>query len=259
MTNIDFTKSEQYILSIRLSVDGFSFSIHHPQKRDEQYYSSYEVNASYSLTANLKEMIASTEAFNHQYRQTNILVDTQRVTSIPFDLFEDEYTDTFFYHVFPPNKHETVLCNILGKSNIALLFGMDKYAHQLLNEHFPKANIYACISPIIEHFTKESSKSNTRKLYAYLQKEKMEVFAFDRGKLLLTNSFHCKLIADQVYYLLYIWQQLGFNQTKDHLELIGACEKEELLTELNKFLRHTHTLPFQQSLPFDLQTLMICE
>ena len=32
---IDFNKSEQYILSIRLSTDGFSFSIYHPQQSEE--------------------------------------------------------------------------------------------------------------------------------------------------------------------------------------------------------------------------------
>ena len=261
MTNIDFTKSEQYTLSIRLSADGFSFSIHHSPNGDDCFFTAYEVNPSYSMTANIKEMVATTQALNHSYRRINILVDTHRFTPIPFELYEDEQTEEFFHYNFPePSHNETVLCNILGKSNIALLFGMDKHAHQLLSEQFPDARIFACVSPLIEHFSTRSKEENGKKLYVHFRKNLFEVFAFDNGKLLLTNSFRCKHTADKVYYLLYVWQQLGFSQEKDELWLSGNIEeKEELLRELNKFLRKVELLPAQESLPFDIQTLMTCE
>ena len=92
--------------------------------------------------------------------KVNILIDTPRFTTIPFDLFEDESSETLFYHNFSKIDNEIVLCNVLGKSNIALLFGMDKYAHQLLIEQFPKARIFASISPIIEHFVLKSKNVN---------------------------------------------------------------------------------------------------
>ncbi|MBQ8443231.1 MAG: DUF3822 family protein, partial [Bacteroides sp.] len=103
-------------------------------------------------------------------------------------------------------------------------------------------------------------ESNQRRLYAYFQAHQMTVFAFDKGKLLLVNTFNCKQTSDQIYYILYVWQQLGFNQEKDQLLLTGKMEnKEELLTELNKFLRQVTPLPMQDNLPFDIQTLMTCE
>jgi hypothetical protein len=86
MTSIDFTKSEQYTLSIRLSADGFSFSIHSSQKEDDFFFASYPVNVSYSMTANIKKMIQETEELKYTYGQTNILIDTQRFTPVPFDL-----------------------------------------------------------------------------------------------------------------------------------------------------------------------------
>ena len=260
MTEIDFTKSEQYTLSIRLSADGFSFSIYHPHNKDEFFFADYPVNASFSMTANLKKMIQATEEMKHPYGQTNILIDTQRCTPVPFDLFEDEQTEALFYHNFPKRDNEVVLCNILGKSNIALLFGMDKHAHQLLGEQFPRARIFANISPLIEDFIQQSRESGNRRLYAHLQPDKMNVFAFEKGKLLLTNTFNCTQATDQIYYLLYVWQQLGFNQEKDQLHLVGKSgNQEELLLGINKFLRQVKFLSTKDNLPFDLQTLMTCE
>ena len=88
----------------------------------------------------------------------------------------------------------------------------------------------------------------------------MEVFAIDKGKLLLINSFNCKHTSDHIYYLLYVWQQLGYSQEKDQLFLTGEVEsKDALLAELKRFLRQVEFLPTQPTLPFDIQSLMTCE
>ena len=260
MTNIDFTKSEQYTLSIRLSGDGFSFSIHSSQKEADCFFSSYPVNVSYSMTANIKKMIQVTEELQYTYGQTNILIDTQRFTPVPFDIFEDEHTEELFYQNFQQIDNETVLCNILGKSNIALLFGMDKHAHQLLCEQFPHARIFACTSPLTEYFSQHSKANNHRSLYVLFHPSRMEVFALDKGKLLLINSFNCKQTSDYIYYLLYVWQQLGYSQEKDSLYLTGEVEaKDSLLAELKRFLRQVDFLPTQPTLSFDIQSLITCE
>ena len=260
MTNIDFTKSEQYTLSIRLSADGFSFSIHHPQDEGDFFCASFPVNVSYSMTANIRKMIQAIEELKHPYGLTNILVDTPRFTPIPFDLYEDEQAEDFFYHNFQHADNEIVLCNILGKSNVTLLFGMDKHAHQLICEQFPNARIFACTSPLTEYFSQQSKTNNHRSLYALFHPSRMEVFALDKGKLLLINSFNSKQTSDHIYYLLYVWQQLGYSQEKDSLYLAGEVEsKDVLLAELKRFLRQVDFLPTQSTLSFDIQSLMTCE
>ena len=259
MGNIDFSKSKQYTLSIRLSADGFSFTIHHPQSEDINFI-TYPTNPSYSMTANIKKMLAVTEELKYTYQTINILVDTPRFTLVPFDIFEDEQTETFFHLNFPPKENETILCNILGKSNVAILFGMDKHAHQLLAEQMPNARIYACASPLLEYFTPKSRDEKKRILFAHIHSNKMEILAFDKGKLLITNSFSCKQTSDKVYYLLYIWQQLGFNQAKDHLWLAGYTDsQEELITELTRFIRKIKPCPPKELIPYEIQTLIACE
>ena len=260
MGNIDLNKSEQYILSIRFSADGFSFVIHHPQN-EEYSCTTYPVDSSYSMTANIKKMLAVTDELKHTYQTTNILFDTSRFTFIPFELFEDEQTEDIFHHNFAKKENETILCNILGKSNVALLFGMDKHAHQLLAEQLPKARIYACISPLMENFTRKNKEENTKSLYVHLHANKMDIFAFDKGKLLIANTFHCKQLSDKTYYILYIWQQLGFNQKRDNLWLAGNTdsEKKELLLELNRFIQSVNICPEKELIPYDIQTLMTCE
>lgn len=269
---IDFTQSEQYTLSIRLSADGFSFSIYNPLADNDFCFVPHPVNAAYSMTANLKEMLAETDALKHPYKRIDILYDSPRFTTVPLELFEDEQMDAVFYHNFPPQgNNEIVLCNVLGKSNVVILFAMDKHAHQLVAEHFPTARFFSTISPLTEFFARKSRLGNSRKLYAHLRERLMEVFCYDRGKLLLINSFSCKHTADRVYYLLYIWQQLGYDQERDELHLTGTlADKEELLKVLRGYLRQVFVVnpkaEFNRSeiskieeIPFDMQTLLLCE
>ncbi len=269
---IDLTKSEQYTLSIRLSADGFSFSIYNPAVEDKFHIESYPVNASYSMTANLKEMLAATDALKHSYKRINILYDTHRFTPIPFDLFEDEQMDDLFYHNFSKLDNETVLCNVLGKSNVVILFGIDKLAHQLLTEHFPTARIFSTVSPITEYFARKSRHGHVRKLYAHVREQALEVYAYDKGRLQLINTFPCRETADRVYYLLYIWQQLGYDQEHDELHLTGGIDSEQktLIAELRNYLRQVFIVrpnaglnrdepSWIEEIPFDMQTLILCE
>ena len=268
---IDFTKSEQYTLSIRLSADGFSFSIYNPLTDNDFCFVPYPVNTGYSMTANLKEMLTETETLRYPYKRVNILYDSPRFTPVPLELFEDEQMDTVFYHNFPKGNNEIVLCNVLGRSNVVILFAIDKHTHLLLTEHFPTARYFSTGSPLTEYFARKSRLGNSRKLYTHIREQQMEVFCFDKGNLLLINSFPCKQTTDRVYYLLYIWQQLNYNQEKDELHLTGKLEdKEELLKELRNYLRQVFVInpkaEFNRSeiskieeIPFDMQTLLLCE
>ena len=148
--NVDFTQLEHNTLSIRLSTDGFSFSIYNPDKKNNLYYKYIPVNIQRSMAANVKSLLTNTPELNIAYRQTNILIHTQRYTTIPFELFEDEQMEMLFYQNLPKQNNEIILCNVLGKSNVAVLFSIDKLTHIFLSEHFPQARFFASISPQVE-------------------------------------------------------------------------------------------------------------
>lgn len=64
--------------------------------------------------------------------------------------------DTVFYHNFPKGNNEIVLCNVLGRSNVVILFAIDKHTHLLLTEHFPTARYFSTASPLTEYFARKA-------------------------------------------------------------------------------------------------------
>ena len=265
----DFTKSEKYILSIRLSTDGFSFSVFNPEGEKDFIITPYSINKNYSMTANVKELFASDDTFKQRYKQVNVLIDTPRFMTLPLEMFDDEQIETLFYSTFTKQDNEIVLCNVLAKNDVVVLFGMDKHTHQLINEHYPLAAYYATSSPLTDYFLNKGRNSTNKRLYAYTHQQVLDICCLDNGRLQLTNSFSTPTQADAIYYLLYIWKQMNMNaEEKDELFLAGR-QNESLLAELKKFIRNVNPIypkaafnrsPFaHENVPFDLQTLLTCE
>ena len=204
---IDFTKSKQYTLSIRLSTDGFSFSIYNPIHDDSFSVIEKEIDTSLSLTANLKAVFHESDFLGHSYKRVNIMLASKRFTIVPLDLFEEEQADLLFYHNHQKRENETVIYNILKKNNVVIVFGIDRSAYSFL---------------------------------------------------LLANSFKCSHTEDRIYYLLYAWKQLEFNQERDELHLTGTLpDKEILMNELRKFILQVFIM--NPATNIDMHALLTCE
>ncbi|MDR0976996.1 MAG: DUF3822 family protein [Prevotellaceae bacterium] len=260
---VDFSKSKQYSLSIRLGTDGFSFSIANPLPQgdgEEHLHTAFHpADGKLPLTANLKQAFHTYDWLKRPFRRTNILVPGRRHTLVPLELFEDEQVKPLFHYNLPEKPNEFILYNILKKSNIVVLFGVNRHAASYLEEQLPDARFYSSAGTFIEHFTAESRQGNSQKLYVCFTPEGIELYAYEHGRLLLSNSYPCKEMSDTIYYTLYTWKQLGFEQERDELVLCGALpHKESLLPELRKFVRNV--LPAQPAVsPFDLYAITTCE
>lgn len=270
--NIDLIQPEHKTLSIRLSTDGFSFSIYNPDKKSNLYYKHVPVNIQRSMAANVKSFLTNTPELNISYGQTNILIHTQRYTTIPFELFEDEQMEMLFYQNLPKQNNEIILCNVLGKSNVVVLFSIDKLTHIFLSERFPQARFFASISPQVEYFTNKNKYRNEHIIYTNFHENDMEVCCYNNGKLQLANTYLITNNEDRSYYLLNLWKQLAFNSEHGELHLTGLkkVERNELIIFLKQFIRRIFVMnPLSETgipsseqledMPFDILSLLICE
>ncbi len=266
------TQAEQYILTVRLSTDGFSFSVYDPQKKVYRLFRQVPVNSQRSMAANVKGFLADTPELGFHYGQTNILFHTLRYTTVPLELFEDEQMEIFFYQNLPERDNEIILCNVLGKSNVTILFAIDKLTHLFLSEHFPHARFFSTASPLVEYFTRLGKQANTPRVYACLHPADTEIFCMDRETLRLANTYATGNNDDRAYYLLNIWKQLGYDPEHDELHLTGLPEDErnKLVAFLRQFIRkifvinprteyNTASVYPIEAIPFDIQSLLICE
>lgn len=270
LETINVSRSNQYTLSIRLSTDGFSFSIFNPVLEDRSIsYFQQEIDPSLSFIANLKQVFRENEFLSYPYKLVKVMIVNNRSTLIPFELFDDEQNESIFYYNHAKRENEQILYNILKKSNLVVLFGINIPIFNFIKEQYPAVRFYSQLSPFIELFSVKSRFGDTKKMYAYLKNDSLDVFCYERGRMLLTNSFACQTKEDRIYYLLNTWKQLLLNQEKDELYLTGNTEgRDELLKELNRFILEVSVIdPTEEfenisvegegGIPFDMQVFSL--
>lgn len=255
---IDFTKAEQYILSVRLATDNLSFYVSALQDCDMPWHTDMAIDESCSLTANLKQIFDKTEWLHHTFRRVNVLMADKRFTLIPLEFFDQATAQMIFYHNHIRLDNETVKYNLLQGNNLAVIFGMDKSVCEYIAGQYPEARFYSHATPLIDYFKSASLTDNHNKMYVHLRSETADVFCYGNGNLLLGNSYRCDNLSDRIYHILYVWKMLGFDQDNDQLHLTGILpNKEELQTGLRKYVRQVFIM--NQGENIDLKTITTCE
>lgn len=268
LSGLDFTKSERYTLSVHLCTDSFFFSVYNPLRNNHFSFMRQETDETISLTANIKRIFERHELLNHTFKRVNIVLETERYAFIPFELFEDEQSEELFSYSLTHQDNEKILHTILPKCNIAALFGMDRFTYSWLTDQFPKAYFYCQMAPLAEYFCSKNRMMDAPELYAVVQEETVNIFGFNRGGVILANTFNYLSAEDLTYYLLSVWQQLELQPYAHKLFLYGDSPSlEESRKILRKFIRHVESPklpenifgPAKTSQSFTLQALYLCE
>lgn len=280
MTGSD-TPTPRKSLSIRVSTDGLSFCSYEPDAPQPYIYKEYAVKPVVSMAANVKEALVNEPLLQEEYQRVNVLVATPEFTPVPTVEFEREQAERLFHFVFPHAAPRHVSYNLLRRSGLAIVFGLDRNVYQLLHDDFPRARFYASASTLVEFFGEKSLIGSHRHMFVYLhegeismrlgqQSQEMTVYCFDRGRMTFVNTYPVRGVGDCQYYLLGVWQQLGFDQLEDALSVVDDCSaSQQLVEKLQRFIQNVslteRTDDFRDTLthgnhllPYDLQTLLVC-
>ena len=258
-------------LSIRVCSNGLSFCVYAPGQEEPFMYKEVDVNHTISLAANLKDALKNEPMLKEQYQRVNVLVTTPHFTTVPVAAFEKDSIEAVFNLAFPKDRPSRVSYNVLRRSGIAIVFGLERNIYQLILDDFPRARFYASASTLIEFFSERSMFGPGKKMYVYLHEKEMTVYVFEHGRMLFVNTFDVSTVNDVQYYALNVWKELGLDQIDDSLFIVG--DKEPLIAELSKkikyFLQNVTIIDrsedFKEKLtagntviPYDLQTLLVC-
>lgn len=271
MTNTkpDFDQTEPYTLNIRICMDDFVFAIYNQNNKPSFYCEHYPTNYQHSLAVNIKEIFKNSTYVPKYFQKINIIIAGMQCMTVPNDLFENQKAETFYWSCHNKKDNCMILNNSLIKNNVTLLYAIDKTCNQLLLEHYPEATILPSEYPLIKYLTERSLIGERYKMYILIEKNSMEIYAFAPDRFILKNRFsNLKSNEDFIYYILYTWKNLEFNQEKDELYIIGNFSKQENMIEtLREYIKQVSIIHpasefnradfSKENIPFDLQTSFI--
>ena len=262
------TMNHRTRLVIRISKQSLSFAAVQPSAETTFSFEPYTVKSGISMAANIREAFRNVDLLAKQWDRVMAVADTE-VLLIPIDEYQQEDQETLYHHAFTHHQGDKILSTVLPSLSAVMLYSMNKDLLQVIEDHFPDVRYTHVCASVWQHFHRRSFTGMNRKLYGYFHDKKVDIFAFTQNRFRFYNRYDTNNPQDAVYFLLYVWKQLGMDQQKDELYISGQLPEEQTLIEnLQKYLRKAYTVnpsaefnraPLTQikGMPYDMITLFL--
>lgn len=257
---------QQARLTIRVSNNTLSFSVIDREAEHQIIYEPYTVKSGVSMAANLRQAFKESDLLLRGYLKARIYIDTP-VLIVPIEDFKEEDAPTLYHHAFTGHDSDAIIYRVQPNLNVVAIFCINKDLKMVVEDNFKDVRFTPTLQPVWNYLHQRSFTGIHRKLYAYWHEKKLEIFSFEKNRFKFFNSFEASHSKDAMYFILYVWKQLGFNQQQDELHLLGNIpDKDWLLYNIKLYIKKVLTLnpaaefnraPITEikGIPFDLLTL----
>ena len=223
-------------LTIRIGSHSMAFAAADPKAVNGIVYEPYTAKSGISMAANLREAFTKSPLLGQGFTHVQVLLDSPALMG-PIDEFHEEDIEKLYQHAFSSSqeagdrKQELIMHRVLPELNVVAVFCVNKDLKLVIDDHFTDSIFIPLTQPVWTHLHQRSFTGSRQKLYAYFHDKKMELFAFTQNRFKYVNTFHTARAHDALYFILYVWKQLGFNHETDELHLAGTMPEEKWLTE----------------------------
>ena len=226
-------------LSILISQDGLSYSIYDIDDKKVQSLVSmqFEVNK----TDEIRKFIEDEGLKDAQFENVNIVYATRNVTIAPDAIFDENSAENIYALNRRISRDEEIRYSRLPKSQTVIIFAIEKETSSLLDELFPRYNLFPQSYSLIETGltkTKISEKPNRQRMLIQVFEDFFEILVIDKGQIVNYNTYNYKSANDILYFIVNTFEQLGLSQEECEVAFSGFIEQDSLaVIHLKKFVR----------------------
>ena len=233
---------KKLILSIQLTLDGFSFSILNYEINKVVALVDYHfdnVKHPVQLLENIKEIYNDSSLLKMRFNEVKVAHVNSISTLVPVALFNDDNLKSYlnFNHKLLENEYLTY--DLVGTSDIANVYSPFTEINNFLFDKYGEFVFKHFSSVLIENMIAQSKVNQDLKMFVHVQDNHFEIIVIENKKLILYNTFTYQTKEDFVYYILFVAEQLKQNPEEFELELYGDIEPySELYAIVYKYVRN---------------------
>jgi len=239
-------------LVIRVGTDSLSFAVIDGNADNQIVFEPYDMRSGISVAANLREAFANSELLMAGYDKVHVVIDSP-VVLVPTAEMPGIDIEGAYNTAISDARNHTVLSQEIPELGATALFAINK-------------DLKLSVWRYLYH---RDSTSIGRQLFAYRHGNLTDVFAFAHGRFRFANTFRTRATADTAYFILAVWDQLGFDSHRDEIHLVGfGDDNDDLRQQLSRFVESVATInpsaEFNRApitrikgLPLDMMTLFV--
>ena len=230
--SFDYDKTKQYILSIQVSLDGFSFLMFHSGENKIVAFKNIplKISSENLLARRLKEWLESEVLLKKPFESVRVLFFAESFTLVPDEYFEEEYLQNLTSVLFYENACTRTVKNKIDSLNAHLIFPIHAEIIETIHQFFPEnLEITHPVAKIIQR-PPESKKRNNAVII--LSGKYFFMTVIRNNILLLASGFQAIHQNDLVYNVLNAFQQLEIARSETDLYVAGSLKQYAEIEDL---------------------------
>lgn len=264
---------EVWSLAMRLSDSKIVYAIY--SSMEDNSLSFGEIPFSGSEENAVKEVEAAVydhRFFLYGYGRRAVLSDSLHFLLIPdeFSACGDYEECRKYYRYVYPDDNLTIITNRIERYGATLAFGIEPALDSFLRRTFDNPEVLHLLTPLLKFVGQKEELGTSGRMFVYFNDGMVEIAALKNGRLVCANFFKFAELSDAFYYIMNVWQTIGFDVDADEMHIFGEKRyRKALLGELRKYVRTVVQSIFPARLlrtgrnamdaPFDLIVLPLCE
>lgn len=240
--SFDLEKTYEYILSIQVNLDGFSFSVVCPTENKLMIFKStlLKISSNSLIARHFKEWINTERLLQKPFKKIRIIVFSNKFTLIPEEYSSNELKKDIPNLLFARNSELEIAENSINNLYTRLIFALPNGLNNVIREQIGECEIIHPIKIVANNFF-ETEREN--RLLIIFDSENFYVTLLNKNKILLSNCFKQSHANDIVYYILTILKQLGIEPKTTELLYAGKLNNEdETINILRKYFNKINVL-----------------
>lgn len=242
----DFNRTEEYKLSIQVSLDGFSFSVVHIHENRLLAAGQFPITVSSErfLGRRFSEWFNEVDLFQKKYAEVQLYYFSDTFTLVPSPLYDFNKQNQVIEKTFGHQKGNSVRDNYLPEEEANLIFTIPDSLKEAFETKFPGYIILHPLSLLSQKLHQNFlNDKNERLLAVSFKNHSFSLLLYFQNKLQISNNFNFQHSNDVIFYLLSVLKSRKINHSKTTLLLSGKVSpNSELASVLSEYFARTEFL-----------------
>jgi hypothetical protein len=230
--SLDLSDCEKYSLSIRASLDGFSFFMRHHESRSvaEIWHIPYNLSDQGGLIRKSSEILEKHNLQARIFRHVTVYLPGTQLSLIPDGLFVEKNVKQILTHGTQLGRSQTALTAAID-ANYRLTWLCQANMEQLFRDSFPACSLSHICIPLIRQIIADHA-SQSRLMHCHTEKNELIILFFKEGNIHYLNSFTVKGLSDMAYFMIAFLRNMneenadiGISGSKDYSALAEIVKK----------------------------------
>lgn len=245
-SDFDLNRTENYKLSIQVSLDGFSFSITSP--RDNRLMAAGNSNLTFSsenfIGKRFDTWYNKQELLKQKYRETDVYYYSKNFSLVPGQFYDFHRQSSIIENIFGNIHNNSVRDIFIPDEKANLIFTIPNNLINSFEKYFPGKAILHPISELITKLKLDYTEHINNSLTALiLLKNSFFLVLFEKGKLLTLNSFSYKHSNDIIYYIVSVLKSMNISCSENVALLSGhVTETDNNFNAISYYFARTEFL-----------------